>query len=238
MVSSPFGGVEGYRFDLLESVWSDLGFAVPRGSRVLEVGCGRAWLREYGRRAGWKYRGVDLSAPEGAEGPDALASAEALPFADSAFERLVCIDAYEHFRDPRRAAMEFFRVLAPGAEVFLSTPNYANVAGLVKALLEAVGTYAKDTWAPFGGWTPQANERFVTIASVNEVFLEAGFRRGRCLGSDREIHLGLFPWAAREGFAEGILYRLQAWGPNLRRALARKFPTLSLHQFRRWKKPG
>lgn len=240
MVSSPFGGVTYYRFDLLESIWERLEFDVAAGAHILEVGCGRAFLRPWVARKGAHYTGVDLVCSKGIEGepgPAALASAEVLPFADGQFHRLICIDSFEHFPHPAMAVEEFQRVLRPGGEVFLSSPNYGNVAGWVKWWMETWGGWEKDTWAPFGGWTPQAHEHALTLAKVRSLFRSAGFSDGRAMGFAEEIHLGLCPWAARPGFPEAILFRLQRCGQPLKHWTARNLPTLSLHQFWRWRKP-
>ncbi|MCG3196014.1 MAG: hypothetical protein GHCLOJNM_00485 [bacterium] len=236
MVSSPFGGVSGYDFALLERIWRDLGLNEPRALRVLEVGCGRAFLRDYFKERDCEYLGVDLIAPEGDRTAIVLAEAGALPLADETFDLLICIEAYEHFSGPERAALEFQRVLAPGGNLFLSTPNYGNVAGLVKRWMERFGGYDQNTWAPFGGWTPQAHEHFVTHSSVLRTFHSAGFRKGKRLGCETDLHLGLCPWAALPGFPERLLFPLQRAFPVLRRWLARRIPTLSLHQFWRWEK--
>jgi SAM-dependent methyltransferase len=237
MVSSPFGGVGYYLYDELEEVWKRLGFPGSERGRILEVGCGRAWLRSYLEERGWKYVGVDLVLSEAVgetPGPSALGDSAALPFPDETFDALVCIDAYEHFPDPSRAVREFHRVLKPGGEVFLSTPNYANIAGFVKWWMETFGGYEKNSWAPFGNWTPQAHERPVTIGSVRSTFRRAGFSQERCEGFEGDVYLALCPWASHKKFPERLFYRLQEGMPNARRWVARRLPTLSLHQFWRW----
>ncbi len=234
MVSSPFGGVNGYDFDLLERIWAGLGLGQVHSLRVLEVGCGRAFLREYFKAHDCAYCGVDLLASDG--GADVLAEAGALPFRSGVCDLLICIEAYEHFPDPERAAREFERVLAPGGTLFLSTPNYGNTAGLVKKWMERFGGYEANTWAPFGGWTPQAHEHFVTTRGVRRTFHSAGFRKGMGVGCESDLYLGVFPWAALPGFPERLLFPMQRACPRLRRWIARHLPTLSLHQFWRWEK--
>jgi len=239
MVSSPFGGVSGYRYELIQDVWNRLGFVVGGGTKVLEVGCGRAWLRGYLQDKGSSYIGLDLVIPDtsvGGEVPDIHGNACPLPFSDACFDRLICIDAYEHFPDPDHAVREFFRVLSPGGQMFLSTPNYGNVAGIVKWWMEQFGGCEKDTWAPFGGWVRQAHERPVTIRNVRRTFQTAGFSSGKLVGFEGEIHLGLLPWAALPGFPESLLYRLQNISNRHGHWLSEHFPTLSLHQFWCWRK--
>ncbi|GAA0569534.1 hypothetical protein GCM10009416_04960 [Craurococcus roseus] len=52
---------------------------------------------------------------------DVLADAHRLPFADGAFEAVVALNAFEHYREPRRAALEILRVLKPGGRVLVRT---------------------------------------------------------------------------------------------------------------------
>lgn len=52
---------------------------------------------------------------------DILADAHCLPFADRTFALVVAYNAFEHYRDPRLAADEIFRVLRPGGQVLIRT---------------------------------------------------------------------------------------------------------------------
>jgi ubiquinone/menaquinone biosynthesis C-methylase UbiE len=52
---------------------------------------------------------------------DLIADAHRLPFADEAFEAVLALNAFEHYRDPRRAAREILRVLRPGGRVLIRT---------------------------------------------------------------------------------------------------------------------
>ncbi len=52
---------------------------------------------------------------------DLLADAHRLPFADGAFDAVLALNAFEHYRDPIRAAREIFRVLRPGGRILIRT---------------------------------------------------------------------------------------------------------------------
>jgi glycosyltransferase involved in cell wall biosynthesis/SAM-dependent methyltransferase len=52
---------------------------------------------------------------------DVIADVHRLPFADSAFEAVIALNAFEHYRDPRQAAHEIYRVLRPGGRVLIRT---------------------------------------------------------------------------------------------------------------------
>ena len=225
MVSSPFGGVDHVNDTLLlRNVLATLDVSLA-GQRVLDVGCGRGYTGEVIEAAGGAYFGVDtLASRTGFK--LALAEAEALPFANESFDRVCCIDAFEHFIDQGRAAREFRRVLRPDGCVFLSAPNYANIAGLVKKFSEAVGGYEKNSWAPFRNWQPQALEQMLTPNRVKRVFRDAGFPRMRWIGHSAEAGLGLFPWIEHPRMPEALKFRLQRFwgliGPAISARLARR----------------
>ncbi|MFO1126867.1 MAG: glycosyltransferase [Rhodospirillales bacterium] len=52
---------------------------------------------------------------------DVAADAHHLPFKDSAFDLVVCLNAFEHYREPTAVAAEIRRVLRPGGKVFIHT---------------------------------------------------------------------------------------------------------------------
>jgi GT2 family glycosyltransferase/glycosyltransferase involved in cell wall biosynthesis len=52
---------------------------------------------------------------------DMVADVHRLPFIDNAFEGVIALNAFEHYRDPRQAAREIFRVLRPGGRVLVHT---------------------------------------------------------------------------------------------------------------------
>lgn len=229
MVSSPFGGVDGIRGDLLKEIWGRFGLDVYN-RRVLDIGCGRGYTGEVVRELGGDYTGADFVVSR----PGfrlAQSDAAALPFADSAFDVVLCLDAFEHFPDPNAAAREIRRVLKPGGSFFLSAPNYGNVAGLVKRVCEGMGWYAPKTWAPFGRWQPQELEQPLTAWLVSHTFRDAGFRRLQRLGHGAEVGLGLFPWIDHPRMPEAIQFRLQKLFASIGPAIAAIAPCASLHNF-------
>jgi GT2 family glycosyltransferase/SAM-dependent methyltransferase len=52
---------------------------------------------------------------------DVLADAHRLPFVDGAFDAVIVLNAFEHYREPKRVAQELFRVLRPGGKVLVRT---------------------------------------------------------------------------------------------------------------------
>jgi SAM-dependent methyltransferase len=52
---------------------------------------------------------------------DVVGDAHALPFKDCVFGACICMNAFEHYREPRRVALEILRVLKPGGTLFMHT---------------------------------------------------------------------------------------------------------------------
>jgi SAM-dependent methyltransferase len=235
MVSSPFGGVKGFDFALLESLFQEL--EVPAPGSLLDVGCGRGFLRDWVIAQGGCYTGLDFvvsnHTPRMTQG-----SAQALPFRNASFDLVCCVDAFEHFPEPALAATEFYRVLRPGGTFFLSVPNYGNVAGLVKWWAERSGRYAPRTWAPFGRWQPQEFEQPITAGFIRRCFQPAGFRDLRALGFAREVELGLFPWIDHPAMPEALRFRLQSLFRAAGPVFVKLCPSASLHLFWRMHKPA
>jgi SAM-dependent methyltransferase len=105
--------------------WGDVVRHFPPDTRLLDVGCGEAWLAEHFER----YAGVDVS-PEAVEAARArgrnvalLKPGDALPFGDESFDGVVLKDVLEHVADPVAVVKEVRRVLVPGGRVFASSPD-------------------------------------------------------------------------------------------------------------------
>lgn len=109
------------------------GLLLPLGphERCLLLTCGdnngamNYFLRELGGRWSW----ADLEDTSIAEmsillgEPVLHAPEEALPFADGEFDRVVVIDVHEHVDDPRIVTAELARILKPGGQIIITTPN-------------------------------------------------------------------------------------------------------------------
>jgi glycosyltransferase involved in cell wall biosynthesis/2-polyprenyl-3-methyl-5-hydroxy-6-metoxy-1,4-benzoquinol methylase/GT2 family glycosyltransferase len=96
-----------------------------------------------------------------------------LPFADESFDAVFFTEVLEHvaIRHPRQVLADFWRLLRPGGQLILSTPNVCNVSNVV-ALLNGTNIF----WPPelFYGSLDRHNREF-TPDEVREVLAAAGF---------------------------------------------------------------
>jgi SAM-dependent methyltransferase len=105
--------------------WNDVVRHFPADTRILDVGCGSAWLGEHFA----DYTGIDVS-PEAVEaarrrGREVLLADvdEALPFEEGSFDGVVLKDVLEHVLNPVSLVRETRRVLRHGGRVFASSPD-------------------------------------------------------------------------------------------------------------------
>ena len=96
---------------------------LPRGGRVLDVGCGRIGLRALEPEL--DITGTDIAPNQGYPGPLVQADAsEGLPFAENEFDLVYCNSVIEHVPPARRAAFaaELRRV---GRGWYVQTPAWS-----------------------------------------------------------------------------------------------------------------
>ena len=103
---------------------------VPKGSTILDVGCGTGHLAGELMRRGYQAMGVDFS--EGMVnyareyyGADRfqVGDIEHIPFADNSFDGIVCLGVMEYLSSDEPALREMWRVLKPGGWAVITTPS-------------------------------------------------------------------------------------------------------------------
>jgi len=104
------------------------------GERILDLSCGPGRALDSLRACGAVAIGLDHSTPmlalarvRGERAPLVRGDATHLPFADAAFDGLVCSNAFHHYPDPPAALREICRVLKPGGRAVLVDPRLDSV---------------------------------------------------------------------------------------------------------------
>lgn len=122
------------RLDFLKQTFPQETGTTLKGATVLDVGCGGGLFAEEVARLGCRVTGVDLSprsieiAKQHAEQTGLgisydIAEADRLPFPDSSFDLVYCVDVLEHVNDVSRVVAESARVLRTGGMYFFDTIN-------------------------------------------------------------------------------------------------------------------
>lgn len=97
--------------------------------RALEIGCGSGTFLGLLKHHGWQVAGVELSARAAAAAKEKLGvdvfvgPLEAAGFAADSFDYIHMSHVIEHLPDPVQSLREVRRLLKPGGEVYIETPN-------------------------------------------------------------------------------------------------------------------
>ena len=151
---------------------------VPRGARVLELGCATGYMSEVlVRRLGCNVTGFELL-PEAAAvarehcGRVLVGDAETFDFeralAGERFDAVLFADVLEHLRDPGALLRRLRPLLAEGGAAVASIPNVAH-ASVRLALLAGEFRYRET------GLLDRTHLRFFTRESVEDLFEGAGY---------------------------------------------------------------
>lgn len=146
---------------------------LPKGAKVLDLGCGSGIFTHLLSGQGFKAEGLDIS-PKLLElarrnypaVPFIEGDVEALPYEDESVDGLLLSGLVHHLPDPQRCASEAFRVLRKGGRFMAFDPNRAN------PFMYLYRDRSSPLYSPLGV-TP--NERPVLAQEMVAVFAAAGF---------------------------------------------------------------
>lgn len=106
---------------------------MPRLSRevtLLDAGAGRLpeqFLRDELLQTGTRLETLDLF---GGPGVDHVGDISAMPFADNAYDHVLCTQVLEHVTDPQKVCKELCRVVKPGGYVGVTAPQSSHLHNL------------------------------------------------------------------------------------------------------------
>ena len=109
-----------------------LRYKLPKGSKILDLGCGRGEFLRGFIRCGLNGYGVDQSTIAKSVCPEAeiLQSNlenEPLPYDDNTFDAIFSKSVLEHFYYPEKLVMEIYRIVKPGGLVITMVPDWESV---------------------------------------------------------------------------------------------------------------
>ena len=109
-----------------------LRYKLQKGSKILDLGCGRGEFLRGFIRCGLKGYGVDQSSIAKSVCPEAEVlqsnlENELLPYDDNSFDVIFSKSVLEHFYYPEKLVMEIYRVVNPGGLVITMVPDWESV---------------------------------------------------------------------------------------------------------------
>lgn len=176
----------------------------PGRDRLLELGAGHCEIAQVLRRQGWQVHTADLQEACVAEAialgfpATRLDLNDRLPFADGAFDLVVMLEVIEHVVRAERALREIWRVLSPGGQLLLSTPNHAFYKSRIRML----------KGRPLG--MEGEHFRFFVKSQLESLLQAKGFR---ITGRNSSGHLPLMDgrWMRRLLGRRRVLCRIPEW---------------------------
>ncbi|MEO7311912.1 MAG: class I SAM-dependent methyltransferase [Chitinophagaceae bacterium] len=90
---------------------------IPKKAKVLEVGCGGNWVKEFMQANGWEsYTGIDIEGNPDIKGD--LNNWELLGLQPASYDVIVAFEVVEH----DDLWQSFFDLLKPGGKIMITTP--------------------------------------------------------------------------------------------------------------------
>lgn len=156
--------------------------AQPNG-RLLEVGCGSGQMLKFMQDLGWCVEGVDFD-PAAVENAKAkglqvrLGTLESQEYPEDYFDAIIMSHLIEHVHDPLQLLRECNRILRPGGNLVVVTPNGESWGHKLYG----------DAWR---GLEPPRHLHVFTIPSLHCLAEKAGFKKLRISTTIRGAN-GLF----------------------------------------------
>ncbi|HMC07946.1 MAG TPA: methyltransferase domain-containing protein [Actinomycetota bacterium] len=148
---------------------------VPRGSRVLELGCATGYLSRWMGEAGATVVGIEIDADSAKLAEQwcervivgSLEGAEVWEEAGSGYDVVLAAAVIEHLRDPLEALRRCRQALAPGGRIIVNLPN---VAHWQERLLHLRGRFDYEDY----GIRDRTHLKFFTYHTALDLFRRGG----------------------------------------------------------------
>jgi SAM-dependent methyltransferase len=229
----------------LDEVASRDGIGPWFGGRVLDIACGAGGDVAQLAPSGWEVHGLEPSPimlgfarERNATADDrvilARGIAEALPYADETFDRVMCKGSFDHFARPRQAMEEIRRVLKPNGRFVVSLANFESLScrlgrrlhPIIKATNEDFRNGSRPYWVIPGDHTFRGD--LPTVLSLASGILQLESYKGVSL-------MWAFPWWV--ALLKALPDRLAALSLRLANRMGRQHPSQSDVIIASWLKP-
>lgn len=147
--------------------------AASPGDSLLDVACGPGLLLAQAQRRGLVASGIDISPVAVARARQRLpgaqlsiASAEAIPVADGAFDHVTCIGSLERFLSPGRALLEMRRLLKPTGKLLVMVRNSRTAQWQLLERLGRRNVAGNQGAADRDAWQAQLRRAGVSVEAV------------------------------------------------------------------------
>lgn len=166
-------------FDKIADLWIDL----PKGSKVLDIGCGAGSVVEKLVKDGYDVYGVDIQkeAIKRARSKGIKAQVhdlnKKLPFEDNFFDAIICYDVIDFLYSPVTVLQDIERILNDHGYVIFSVPLHFDIVQRLKMLFGGgIVSYKMQVYNhQTDAWEYQ-HIRFFTLKDVKNIIKRAGFQ--------------------------------------------------------------
>lgn len=161
--------------------------------RVLDVACGLGGQLALLRDEGWEGWGLDASTPlatycrerfaNDGGAPVVIAAAEALPFRDHTFDRIVCQGSLDHFPEPKAFMQDLARVLKPDGRAIIGISNFDSLSSrLGRGLYQLSERFGRPVYRGRNYWEIPDNHTFKGTYAVLKDLGPPGLEMEDCYG--------------------------------------------------------
>ncbi len=153
--------------------------ALQGGDRVLDIGSGDGSLSLYIKDKFRRFCGAEISekAARVAQKHGNLLSLMdlnvSLSYKDNIFDAVTCLEVIEHLFDPYHLISEMYRVLRPGGQLVLTTPNIRNFRNLYTLIFKGMFPHTTPDTFVWGG----GHLHYFTRKDINTLLNKAGFNK-------------------------------------------------------------